>query len=168
MIIELLGFDIRLNPKYYMTQLWDYERRVRHLLNPDITWPLSVDKIVWPSLFRYSSSLYEYPYFNFEQSIYIEPEEFRHSAINLWTGIEKMETYFFKHKGEIDNEPVSIGITLAGEDDFRSNDYWAAVLSPPLSIDGLPKEWLFLGYDVADQSTISSLSNCGYNDDEKK
>ena len=44
MIHELLGFDIRLRPKYYVEKLWNQERRVTYLLLPEVKWPLSVDK----------------------------------------------------------------------------------------------------------------------------
>jgi hypothetical protein len=48
----LVGFDIRLSAEQYVELWWDQKHRDEYLLRPDTPWPLSVDGLVWPSMFR--------------------------------------------------------------------------------------------------------------------
>ena len=62
MIEEFLGFDVRLEPEDYLNRVWTSERRSEYLLDPQTSWPLSVDLMVWPSIFKYSSTQVGYTY----------------------------------------------------------------------------------------------------------
>ena len=89
MIHELLGFDIRLRPEHCVEKLWNQERRVTYLLLPEGKWPLSVDKMVWPSLFRYPTDLIEQSYLQFDETIEVKAINTRHRALELWLDIEE-------------------------------------------------------------------------------
>jgi len=47
----LLEFDVRIAKDQYVGRRWDKDSRAEYLLRPDIEWPLSVDRGVWPSVF---------------------------------------------------------------------------------------------------------------------
>jgi len=49
----LLGFDIRARQEAYPADFWLDSRREAYLLKPSVKWPLSVDDMVWPSVFTY-------------------------------------------------------------------------------------------------------------------
>jgi hypothetical protein len=160
MIQELLGFDNRLHPKYYLDDVWSRERRTRYLLAPRIKWPLSVDKTVWPSIFRYSATIVDPSYPCLGEMINIEPVNTRHSALELWPNLQTMKDCLGKQKG------INIAVSLHANKEAFLEEFWSAVLEPKLSMDELPKGWIHLGYDVADRDMISGLSNCSYNADE--
>lgn len=164
---ELLGFDIRLTPKVYVNQLWDHERRTRYLLRPEIKWPLSVDQMAWPSFFRYNRYQMGPAYFQFDGMIDITPNSTRHLALELWPDLDKMKVYFLKQRSTQEKNGIQIAVLLVANESLFLDEYWSAVLDPALSLNNLPKEWLLLGYDVADRYMISGLTNCGYDDNEK-
>ena len=47
----LIRFDVRAAKQQYLDSRWDRDARKQFLLLPDIEWPLSVDSMVWPSVF---------------------------------------------------------------------------------------------------------------------
>lgn len=164
---ELLGFDIRLSSEDYIGVFLDQERRDLHLIKPDISWPLSVDIMVWPSFFCYDRDRSGPAYFQFNGTIDITPHNTRHLALELWSNLDEMRSYFLKQKNKLTKKWFQLAIVLRRDNFLQSDDFWRAVLDPPLSIDKLPKDWLFLGYDIADRDMISGLSNCGYDAKEK-
>src|SRR3954464_4762530 len=46
----LIRFDVRADKDHYVRARWDANARTRYLLRPDVTWPLSVDRRVCPSV----------------------------------------------------------------------------------------------------------------------
>lgn len=162
MIHELLGFDIRLRSEDYVQQLWNQERRVTYLMLPEIKWPLSIDQMVWPSLFRYPTDLIEQSYFQFNETIEVKAINTRHRALELWLGIEEMQ----KQAGKQGKNKIQIAVSLFLDESSLSDEYWSAVLDPRLSWDKVPTESSLIGYDVADRDMISGLSNCGYDPNE--
>lgn len=162
MIHELLGFDIRLRPEYYVEKLWNQKRRVTYLLLPEVKWPLSVDKMVWPSLFRYPTDLIEQSYLQFDETIEVKAINTRHQALELWLDIEEMK----KQSGKQGKNNTQIAVSLFMDESSLSDEYWSAVLDPRLSRDQIPSESSLIGYDVADRDMISGLSNCGYDSNE--
>lgn len=164
---ELLGFDIRFDPRAFVQTIWDKKRRQIHLLKSDIQYPLSIDTMVWPSFFRYSSNRSEPFYFQSEEILTVIPKSFRHSALELWPSLDDMIAFFKDKKEKIATGGVLIAATLLREKHLRTDDFWNAVLEPKLNREPFPKDWDFLGYDIADNGFISGLSNCGYNPSEK-
>ena len=54
-VCKLLGFDARLLAEGYLDSEWSDDRREVYLLDSKVSWPLSVDPLVWPSLFDYQT-----------------------------------------------------------------------------------------------------------------
>ncbi len=181
---ELLGFDVRLSAEDYVDKRWDKKNRELYLLKPGIQWPLSIDEWVWPSVFALSDKELEikklvYPpeYFPFQGMIRIEPANFYHQVLSLWTDFEDMKTCYFekmKNNNKFPQKAVPIAIVLltdigpfinGSNTDYYK--YWSTGLFPGITIN-IHVDWVFLGYDIAGNDFISGLSNCGYKRDEKK
>ncbi len=164
---ELLGFDIRLCPEDYIDKTWNQERYDRFLLSPKVKWPLSVDQSVWPSLFRYHDifshgNLYSWVEGAFE----IPAEDIRQQAIDMWPNLESMVECFLKYGNVHGKNGIAIAVELVEEIPKSSSQFWHAVLEPSLTAR-IPEDWIFLGYDVADENRHSGLSGCAYTLDEK-
>jgi len=164
----LVGFDIRLGRCEYLTTLWDKKRRSTYLLQPEIEWPLSVDTSVWPSVFYYPHENMRATHPLPEQAISVCARDTRGLALELWSHRDEMESVFAEHKQRLIIKGISVAVVIEDANDLLSEEYWRAVLQPPLSLSQLPTTWRFLGYDIADRYMISGLSNCGYADDEKR
>lgn len=167
---ELLGFDIRLCPGAYVEARWDQDSRMNFLLRPTIEWPLSVDDCVWPSVFEVFWSSVSVQ----EQSLVRSPGDpdfpiDPRQSLELWSDLEAMKTFFLTQRKVQTHHGVQIAVELIARESVRSDDYWRAVLEPydVLAPSKIPLEWLFLGYDVADQYQLSGLTNCEYDDHER-
>jgi hypothetical protein len=154
---RLLGYDVRLSAEDYLEANWDAERRALYLLRPTVEWPLSVDTLVWPSVFF--SKVY-----GSQAPIRVDPGvELR----GWWLRLEEMRAAFKAGwKGSTPGVPVAI--TVFPRDGFGDSYPVGSVLEteslpePPES----PRGGRFLGFDVADASLISGLCGCGYGSDE--
>lgn len=166
MIEEFLGFDVRLEPEDYLNRVWTSERRSEYLLDPQTSWPLSVDLMVWPSIFKYSSTQVGPIRIGMDGLIDADAINTRHSALVLWPSLEEMNKCLIDKKEDKNLCGSKIAIIMHADKESLAKEYWRAVLHPALSIDDLPKSWKFIGYDIADQDMISGLSNCGYNAEE--
>lgn len=173
---ELLGFDIRLCAEDYMEERWDQESKTTFLLKPEINWILSVDTWVWPSVFSLADNKLEKltgyvpKYLPFQGMIKVKPSDFRHQNTSLWPNLEEMKACYFKcikQGNKLPKNAIPIAVELVTKEPCMFYEYWRAVLDPALPLDSLPKEWQFLGYDIADQYMVSGLSNCGYDKNEK-
>lgn len=163
----LIGFDIRLYTEYYLDLIWDHKRRNSYLLRRDLKWPMSVDKMVWPSIFRYSEESLQHDPFELKGMIDVIPDSMHQIALELWPDLEEMKAYFLKRRNKL-KEGLQIAVFLEGEESWQSDEYWRAVLDPRLDVGIVPKGWSLLGYDVADKYMVSGLSNCGYNPEDRK
>lgn len=161
MIDELLGFDIRLKSECYLNRVWDRERRFKYLLNPQTPWPLSVDIMVWPSMFRYTSTQAGSGHISLDKLIEVETINTRHDALSIWPSLREMDKCFDSQKSA-KLSGVKIAIILHVDKKEFNKEHWRAVLSPALSINDIPDSWNLVGYDIADQDLTSGLSNCGY------
>lgn len=152
---ELLGFDIRLPSDVYVQNRWVPELREDFLLKPEIRWPLSVDNSVWPSVFN-----------ELEETAF--PPNSARPSLWFWFNLETMRSFFLSRRKALGQHGIPIAAVLIMEASLRSNDYWEGVLYPYeiLSPGEVPVEWLFLGYDIADQYKLSGLTNCRYDDTE--
>src|SRR5947207_669630 len=156
MYYELLGFDVRLCSGDYVQARWDWKSRTTFLLRPEIQWPLSVDDEVWPSVFD-----------EFEEAEL--PTNSLRPSLWLWFNLAAMQAFLMTQKRVQNQHGVRIAVELVTKESVRSDDYWSGVLYPydVLSPSAIPLEWLFLGYDVADQYQLSGLTNCGYDENER-
>lgn len=168
---RIVRFDVRLDKSDYLDTLWDRERRQSYLLRPDVEWPLSVDPLVWPSVF-YSEIFKEavnLPY----SSIELPPST---DDGDYWLNLDRMKEHYDSHK-KAGTGGVIVGIelffpetSLVGEVvhyeelDGIQCGIWLGRTVP----SELPPGSELLGYDVADAGWISGLTNCGYLSDEKE
>jgi hypothetical protein len=74
--MRVLGYDARV-PRALLAGEWDGARRQRFLLRPDVTIPLSVDTMIWPSLLIDTGRLPAGVEPNYETSLAARPEQVR-------------------------------------------------------------------------------------------
>jgi hypothetical protein len=164
-----MHFDVRVHKDDYVGTFWDEEHRSRFLLQPEIEWPLSIDPSVWPSVFfsKIFRNATKLPYGNIE----VDPAT---DDGKYWLNLEEMRAYYDTHK-----RPGPHGIFVAIH--LFSERSLAEDMVPYLLPGGIqagltldhtvptesPTGSKLLGYDVADASWISGLTNCGYAANEK-
>jgi len=166
---RLTRFDVRLNKDDYVSKFWDQEHRNRFLLKPDLAWPLSVDPLVWPSvffskIFREATKL---PYGNIE----VDPAT---DDGKYWLNLERMRAYYEAHKRP-GTPGIFVAIQLFSEKSLAGDTVpyslpdgiQAALVLDHANPSECPAGSEVLGYDVADASGISGLTNCGYAASEK-
>ena len=150
----VLGYDAReVRRSGYRLSLPGSEQAKTYLLRTDIVDVLSVDHMVWPSIFGEPGS-----------GKLVHPE---------WIG---MNTPFWDHLSELQvaaaavKEPMQFIAatwhTNRGFDEEATGMFGRPYLSEPHP-EHLDGTWKFVGYDIADGSFISGLSNCGYRDEER-
>jgi len=161
----LVGFDIRLSAEQYVKSWWDQKRRDEYLLRPDTQWPLSVDGLVWPSMFRVAKldSLPDLA----PHVIDVTPGRFPDFA-NL-EQLKKIRELAGRSDGiitafDLYTEKVPEGEHITYERSGNTYGFEIPVTNP----ESLPRLTEFLGFDVADEAHISGLSNCGYKEEEKR
>ena len=157
---KLIRFDVRLERAKYVDEFWNAEHRSRFLLKEDVAWPLSVDPLVWPSVF-YSQIFKEankLPY----GSIEVSPST---DEGNYWHSLREMASYYAKHK-KPDTGGIPIAVEIVSESNLDS-DQLAMTFGNHIDPAEPPPGSEFLGFDVADLSGISALCNCEYSHDAK-
>jgi hypothetical protein len=160
---RLLGYDSRACASAYVGREWSAQRRSEHLLKPDVEWPLSVDTMVWPSLFHFTSRLDNYRPVSV---IDVEPTDDRHLILRLWGDVSAMES-MLRARTNNDICFVRVAIELWHDIDRISETRWQIVAESLDESETSPMEWLALGYDIADGDFVSGLTNCGYNEKER-
>lgn len=127
------GADVRVEPSG--DDGWTAERRSTYLLRPDVRFPLSVDTNVWERA----------------------PGDLAHPV--PWTPVEDVQ----KRAAALMASKHRVCVAVFGaaaadpaeEEDLRSR----TGADTPLAAD---PAWTFVGFDIADGTEISGLSNCGY------
>lgn len=158
---ELLGFDAReafLDP----SRTWGASRRDLHLLRDDVEKPLSVDALVWPSLFGDGLSEKEEQAL---QSKLVKPPDWRGPNGALWENLEQMRALLTSSKAA--GEHWIIAVSWHSDDGFSS-----ASSGGPYREKTNPgvrnTNWQLLGFDVADAGMLSGLLDCGYENSERQ
>lgn len=164
---KCLGFDIRLKAEDYVNDIWNKELKERLLLNTGIKWPLTVDTSLWPSFFLYSNEALSFKNLSVAESIKVQPKEDRHEGLWLWQDLPKMKEFFKKNIKS--KAGIIIGMELISENPIEMDKNLPYVLTYNDSNVTIPKNWIFLGFDVADKgrSRTSGLVNCSYSKSEK-
>ena len=151
MFERLMGFDVRVGEDVVSAH-WDDRRRSAYLLDEGVNRPLSVDPLVWPSLFDVGHGIG----FSTEERtrLGLAGALGESSALPAWVGPNRP---FWEDLGALRDH-------LRGTGAASPSSVLIAVTI--CALDGtLPMpgtQWERLGYDVADSSLISGLSNCGY------
>jgi hypothetical protein len=140
----VIGFDARevfVDP----AKAWTPERRRDHLLRSDVAKPLSVDALVWPSVFH------ELPVYGSGGIV-----------ADLWDDLGEMRAALAERRPPahrivavswLTDDPGAKGGPRHGTREATPRDLGA--------------EWELLGYDVADGGCLSGLSNCAYSPFER-
>ena len=161
----MLGFDAR-EMWVNSSMMWDDARRNKFLYRPDVVKPLSVDIAVWPSVFEYYTGL-KPPYVGFYQDLWEELEHLRHC---LMASKDLQGRRYWLIAISVVTEDISTNHMQAWESLLAGTIPGDATVQPSKVPATKPSdvgvEWLFLGYDVADQWSTSALSNCGFLPDE--
>lgn len=134
--------------------LWDGPRREQYLIRTDVRVPLSVDTMVWPSVFDRDRCALSSPV---ERSGSLAdglpvPDDWCDWEWPLWT------------------DPGRMSESLARPIPAQFVPYWRIAIG----IYGTEREaaggemaMTFLGFDVADEGLLSGLANCGYDEGER-
>jgi hypothetical protein len=149
----ILGFDLR-QPIARQQSYWSTQRRSTHLYRHDCPTPLSVDDSSWPS------------------KECGDAEGFRGWFCNMYESVDDAA----HEQNLVDKECELIAITLVWDQlSEAAKREWKErcagidpVTNQSLSMELQPffshfqgRNWTLLGYDVADSSCLSALSNCG-------
>jgi len=139
----LLGFDAR--EMSAPPRAWDADRRELYLLRPEVESPLSVDALVWPSVFERVPDL-----------------EWTGPVQALWDDLGRMD----RKLQVLPRMPWwRIAVGWVPEDDRGRGAVFPLI--PETSPRRPADDWSFLGFDVADGMHFSGLSNCGYEPSER-
>lgn len=156
----LIGYDVRLSAEDYVDKFWDAQRRAAYLLFRDVRWPLSVDRLVWPSVFRYDDDTSWVVSVGSLSGIRIIPGGFRHDVLKLWQDPFPMQAEFRQRGARGRGIPLAVSLVSSSMGSIA--DPWSEILSGTEAPVPCPETWSLAGYDIGDQWMVSGLSNCGY------
>ena len=180
MIRLLLGFDILAVPEVATWDMRDATQLDLFLLRPEIKSPISVDRLICPSIFqpevqrsermelvltRFSGSL------EANRTTIHRPIEWPDSELNilgLWTNKSQMLQWLKQRPDVRKLVRVPIGIRVFLDGTTISDPFWQTISDGGTDAAEPAQGWTSLGYDVADSGQISALSDCGYQEDEMK
>ena len=158
MLLErVLGFDARVAVEA-VGKYWDAGRRRAYLLRDDVDYPLSVDPLVWPSLFDLGNGIGFAP--EERARLGLAGQLGASSALPAWTGpnrplwedLAALRSHLRAPGGAMPvGVLVGVAVRSSGADSPRPEAGWER-----------------LGYDVADGSLISGISNCSYGEREAR
>jgi hypothetical protein len=157
----LIGFDAREMWLSYDDR-WSQERRDGFLLRHDLIKPLSVDRLVWPSLFL--------PNFVFiggtdwgklpEAKLAVPIEQ---HTMGFWRELGAMEEILGHRWTGIDKSYWTIAITEL----MTTQDKQELQSQSPFTLSEIQNNWSFLGYDIGYDSVLwSALSGNRFESDE--
>jgi hypothetical protein len=142
----LVGFDAR-EYRSADESLWPIQRREQYLYRLDVKKVLSVDVLVWPTIFA---------------AIGIPIPPHQTAMQDLWNDRGTLR----KAISQISNDSplpafrtVAITLVADGAEGFHPTLGQAAQLMRPQEETA---RWQFVGFDVADSWMLSALSNCGF------
>lgn len=147
---QLVGFDAREAWIGY-AEAWPESRRERYLLRTDVEKPLSVDRLVWPSLLERNLGA-------------------RASASNplgLRNAIDDVQRVLAESTQRLAGPYMPVAATLAAIQLAPDEEQQWAPIFAVLPGGGPSRDWPLLGYDVADLGLTSGLMNSGYSSDDR-
>ena len=164
----LIRFDVRVAKEQYVSRHWNKNARAQYLLRPDVEWPLSVDRRVWPSVFY--SEIDKRPDWESYATIEVDP------AIDggaYWLELDRMRAYYDVHRA-LAPGGVFVGVELLSETEAEAGTILYMLpegIQCGRSLEStfperLPEGSALLGYDVAGAARISGLANTEYTEEE--
>ena len=162
----VLGFDAR---ESWLTvqSLWPGDKQQDFLLRSPLEKPLSVDTIVWPTIFNTGEmfALCDVDrdlggWRGLELPAWIGPNR------PLWSNLFELEQYVRK-SWQLSDKPVSLVAVTSPDNSTLAGGEWPYLQETrPFEVDD---SWTLLGYDaLANQSTLSGLMDCGYSSSERE
>src|SRR6266851_6775584 len=142
---RIVGYDAR---EFWRPFDWSEENRNRFLYRLDITKPLSVDVLIWQSIFTSEGRSLPIKQFGF-QSFWSDFTLLR-KAVTIAHTEQPLREY-----------RMIAAILMLGDYSKTHRINWDDRV-PPVTPDQRGKNWKFIGYDVADQWALSGLSDCGF------
>jgi hypothetical protein len=158
----LLGFDARERPRELGT-LWSAGRRAQFLLRVDIATPFSTDTLVWPSVFDIGQGI-GLPRRERERLHLagIPAPPYTGTNAGIWEDASSMRRYLGEHGAEV-RPCVQIAISWLTDASCPSPPDPYPGPYPALTVPATRNpRWQRLGFDIADGSLLSGLTNCGY------
>lgn len=180
MIRLLLGFDILAVPEVATWDTRGAKELDLFLLRPEIKSPISVDRLICPSIFQpevQRSERMELVLTRFSRSLEANrttthrPIDWPESELNilgLWSDMSKMLLWLKQRPDLNELIRVAIAIRIFLDGTTISDPLWQTISEGGSDPAELAQGWPSLGYDVADNGQISALSDCGYQEDEMK
>lgn len=155
---ELLGFDARVSSPSQLECLRNYSSEHYTLLKSDVRFVCSTDVLVWPSIFDNDSPV-ESPTSPAEGPRlphWIGPN------FPLWAVLREMEDHINTIRAPVAFWKIAVTevLQVSPSNQRKAGSAWPAFNTTQPST--IQEGWVFLGYDVADRSLLSGLSNCGY------
>ncbi len=152
----LLGFDARISWPPEAAR-WNEPYRELYLLGKEAPDPLSIDTMVWPSVFQSSYGFFEKLTGTKLPLLAVEQEADPCPWINLTQMQEALKP--------LDYAPGyrQIAVSFFTAHPFQEPANIWPYYQEPVPAEIRP-EWQLLGYDVADTAPFSGLTNCGYNE----
>lgn len=161
--VELLGFDARVCSPAQLQRL--RASPVRYLLRTTVKLVCSVDELIWPSVFE-GSPWEDSPDTTASQEEGLKLPDWIGPNFPLWAKLREMENLLGRVSFAMPVWKIAIAEVTRSAD---ANQPEARTSWPFLNTtepSSVQEDWLFLGYDVADRSLLSGLSNCGYTKEE--
>jgi hypothetical protein len=161
LVPQFLGFDLRLDP-VNLARGWSAERRRQYLLRDDIDVPISIDPMVWPSKFwqRHVPPGMGMP--RHLGTVAVPDGTPGYTTLGLWTELDDLKR--FANESHVVVEAPTLIAILAWPGDEEDLTRPSLVRSGPWPDIA---EWTTLGFDIADDSFVSGLNNCGYDAEER-
>jgi hypothetical protein len=161
---QLVGYDVRRGVSPFLLGLWDDDRRDEFLLRPDVRYPFSVDRFVWPSRFQLGPDN-PYPFPQQADTIVIDlaTANQHFQLFDLWDDLVKMlGPYRSSPEGDYG---IAAGLVCPEHypsgSGFVRDDWWRAIHGSPISPAKPQDGWKLIGHDVANSGYTSSVSNFG-------
>jgi hypothetical protein len=141
----LIGFDARENFLSFKN-LWNAQRIKGYLLRENLVKPLSVDVMVWDSIFHV---------LGVSIPDWVGPRQ-------VWNNFEMLNNFI--EENQVNSSYWLVGITqwMTEFEKTAFEDLYQIKLSVR------SKDWKLLGFDVADYFLLSGLMNAGYSAQERK
>jgi hypothetical protein len=161
---RLLGFDARERADE-LTTLWSADRREQFLLRANVATPLSVDVLVWPSVFDIGQGI-GLPRSERERLHLagVSLPAYTGTNVGLWEDAPRMLDYL-SQRGAETRPYVVIAVSWFTGGGASGADSFGPYPARTLPATRHPS-WQRLGFDVADGSLLSGLTNCGYQMEE--